>query len=135
MPVLVDSGAWVALLHRADRHHDTADRLFRLAAERHASLLTTNLIIAEVHRLLLHRVGIAASATFLERLDASRLLRIEFATRAHHRRARAWLARLDDQKITYTDAISFAVMESTRCRRAMSFDHDFVVAGFELWTG
>jgi predicted nucleic acid-binding protein len=133
--VFVDSGAWIALLHRADRHHGTADRLFRLAAERRTSLLVTNLVVAEVHRLVLHRVGIRASTAFLDRLDASSLLRIEFASRAHHRRAREWLRRLGDQAITYADAVSFAVMEAMRCRRALSFDHDFVVAGFDVWTG
>ena len=38
-----------------------------------------------------------------------------------------------DQRITYTDAASFAVMDAERCRVAMSFDRDFRVAGFELW--
>jgi predicted nucleic acid-binding protein len=50
-----------------------------------------------------------------------------------HRRAREWLAKLDDQVITYTDAVSFAVMTARRCRFALSFDSDFVIAGFELW--
>ena len=33
-----------------------------------------------------------------------------------------------NRRITYTDAVSFAVMESARCSSALSFDHDFVVA-------
>ena len=33
------------------------------------------------------------------------------------------------------DAVSFAVMDSTRCAGAMSFDHDFMLAGFSLWFG
>jgi predicted nucleic acid-binding protein len=43
------------------------------------------------------------------------------------------LARFDDQVISYTDAASFALMKTRRCTRAISFDHDFVIAGFSLW--
>ena len=39
----------------------------------------------------------------------------------------------EDQRITYADAVSFAVMQTTRCTAALAFDHDFVVAGFTLW--
>jgi predicted nucleic acid-binding protein len=49
------------------------------------------------------------------------------------RRHRRWIEQLSDQAITYTDAVSFAVMQTARCTAAMSFDRDFVTAGFELW--
>ena len=59
-------------------------------------------------------------------------MKIEFATASHHRAARAWLAKLHDQKISYTDAVSFAVMNALRCKTAISFDRDFALAGFRL---
>jgi predicted nucleic acid-binding protein len=40
---------------------------------------------------------------------------------------------LKDQRISYTDAVSFAMMQTARCQVAMSFDHDFEAAGFALW--
>jgi Na+/H+ antiporter NhaD/arsenite permease-like protein len=58
-----------------------------------------------------------------------------FAGAAHHRAARAWLERLGEQSISYTDAVSFAVMDAARCGGVMSFDHDFLLAGFSLWFG
>lgn len=131
--VLVDSGVWIALVRATDRHHAEADRLFRHAIRERVQLLTTNLIIAEVHRFILFHMGIQPAAILLDRIDASPLLTVEFVTAAHHTAARTWLASLTDQVITYTDAISFAVMEAARCTAAMSFDHDFTVAGFRLW--
>jgi len=116
-----------------DQHHAEADQMFRQAVRERVRLITTNLIVAEVHRFILFHVGIRAAALLLDRIDASPLLTIEFVTAAHHAAARRWLAKLSDQVITYTDAISFAVMEAARCRVAMSFDHDFEVAGFRLW--
>ena len=131
--VLVDSGAWIALVRLGDQYHSEADRLFRRAAEARIPLVTTNLIIAEVHRFILFHVGVRAAALLLERIDASQLLTTEFATAAHHASARRWIERLSDQVISYTDAVSFAVIEATRCTAAMSFDRDFVTAGFRLW--
>lgn len=110
-----------------------ADRLFRMAIDRGIPLLTTNLVIAELQRLLLHRGGIRPAAVALERIDASRSVEVRFADAKQHREARAWLARLSDQVITYTDATSFAVMTAARCTTALGFDHDFVLAGFSLW--
>ena len=131
--LLVDSGAWIALLSARDQHHAEAEAMFRAAASRGTRLLTTNLILAEVHRFVLFRAGIRPAAHALDRIEASRLVAVQFATRAHHRGARAWLEKLGDQQISYTDAVSFSVMQETGCRTAMSFDHDFEIAGFTLW--
>ena len=131
--VFVDTGAFVALLSARDDHHTEADGSFRQAAERHVPLVTTNLVVAEAHRLILFRAGIAAAKAALQAIDSSKALTLHFAMAADHAAARRWLAKLSDQVITYTDAVSFAVMERLRCRAALSFDHDFVVAGFRLW--
>ncbi len=131
--VFVDSGAWIAYFSLRDVHHDEADALLRAAVETRRKLVTTNLVLAEVHRWLLFQAGIAPAATALDRIDATPLVRIVYANAEHHRAARDWLARLADQGITYTDASSFAVMTALRCRTVMTFDNDFVVAGFTPW--
>jgi predicted nucleic acid-binding protein len=133
--VFVDSGPWIALASRRDGRHADADRLFRAAIGRRIPLVTTDLVVAEAHRLLLFRAGGAAARAFLERIDRSPSLRLEFVTAARHARAREWLAKLDDQVITYTDAVSFAVVEATRCSAVLTFDGDFVVAGFQRFAG
>jgi predicted nucleic acid-binding protein len=130
----VDSSAWIAFFSARDQNHRAADALFRQAIARRVPLLTTNLIVAEVHRLVLHRAGPPAAAAVLARIEGSPQVRLVFATAAHHQAARAWLARLSDQVITYTDAVSFAVMQAERCSTVASFDHDFVLAGFEVWS-
>jgi predicted nucleic acid-binding protein len=123
----VDSGAWLAFFSAADDNHAAADVLIRRATGR------PNLVLAEVHRLLLFRAGAAAARRALEVVDASAFVRTVFPDRDRHAAARAWLSKLGDQKISYADATSFAVMEAERCRVAISFDRDFWVAGFELW--
>jgi predicted nucleic acid-binding protein len=129
----VDSGAWIALASLDDAHHAAADAVFREAAEVRTKLVTTNLVLAEVHRFLLFRAGIRAAAATLDRIATSRLVVIEHATAQHHSAALGWLQKLHDQVVTYTDAVSFAVVTATRCEAVIGFDHDFVVAGFRLW--
>ena len=71
----------------------------------------------------------------LERMDASPSLTMHFATAEDHAAALRWLTRLAPRPITYTDAVSFAVMEATRSDHVIGFDQDFAAAGFTLWRG
>lgn len=129
----VDSSGWIALISADDTNHVAADGVFRRAIARRVSLVTTNLVLAEVHRLLLHRVGIRAASAALARMEASPAVSLQFTTRDHHEAARRWLTKLSDQTITYTDAVSFAVAHATSCDVVIGFDSDFVVAGFVPW--
>ena len=131
--LFVDSGAWIALRSRRDQHHAAADRAFRVAIDRHIPLLTTNLVLAEVHRLTLHRVGFEAAVRALERIDASPSVSVMHANGDDHSAARAWIDRLAPKPVTYADAVSFAVMARTGCSHVLGFDDDFIAAGFERW--
>ena len=68
--LFVDSGAWIALVSARDQHHAEADAMFRAVATRRIGLLTTNLVLAETHRLLLHRAGIRPALSALDRTPA-----------------------------------------------------------------
>jgi predicted nucleic acid-binding protein len=118
----------------SDGKHAEADQLLRQAVERRIRLLTTNLVLAEVHRLALVRMGIRPALAALERITDSQRVSVVYPTAEHHRAAHAWLTRLADQPISYADAVSFAVMQTTRCAMAMTFDRHFALAGFRVWT-
>lgn len=133
--LFVDSGAWIALRSRRDQHHAEADRLFREAIRRRLQLVTTNLVIAETHRLTLFRAGTEPALRALDRVDASPSTTVHFATARDHEEALRWLARLSPRPITYTDAVSFSVMIAAKCDHVLGFDNDFVAAGFRFWGG
>jgi predicted nucleic acid-binding protein len=131
--LFVDSSAWIALLSPRDQHHAEADALFRDAVGRRARLVTTNLILAEIHRLLLFRAGVEAASTAIDQLESSPALTLTFPSAEHHAAARAWLRRLTDRRLTYTDVVSFAVIAASRCQALLAFDQDFAAAGFRVW--
>jgi predicted nucleic acid-binding protein len=112
--VFVDSGA-------PDQNHEDADRAFSLAVASKRPMLTTNLILAETHRFFLHKAGIRAAAAALSK--------IEFAGAVHHQSAKSWMEKLDDQPISYTDAVTFALVEALGCSEAISYAHHFRIAG------
>ncbi len=133
--IFVDSSSWIALFSRRDQHHDEADRVFRTIVASKQRLFTTNLVLAEIHRLLLYRAGSSAAIAALEKIEASPLVRIEFATAKNHQSATNWLKKLNKLSISYTDAISFSIMEAAGCREALSYDHHFRGAGFKIFEG
>jgi predicted nucleic acid-binding protein len=70
---------------------------------------------------------------FLELIDASSSVTIHFPAAADHAGARGWLERLGSRPVTYTDAVSFAVMQAAGCGHVLAFDEEFAAAGFTLW--
>jgi predicted nucleic acid-binding protein len=131
--LFVDSGAWIALRSRRDQHHVAADAMFRAALEARVPMVTTNLVIAELHRLTLFRAGITPALRALQVIESSPSVTIHFASEEDHAAARKWLDRLSPLPVTYADAVGFAVIEATSCSHVLGFDGDFAAAGFELW--
>ena len=128
--VYVDTSAWIAFFSARDQNHAEAERLFREAVVQNVLLTTTNLVLAEVHRLILHRVGVTAAALALERIVSSAKTSVVFASSTHHAAAMAWLAKLTMHRITYADAAGFAIIKDLKCAGFLSFDSDFLLAGF-----
>jgi len=133
--LFVDSGAWIALRSQRDQHHFDADRLFHEAVSKRLRLITTNLVIAETHRLTLFRAGAPAAFRALRLIDESPSVTIQYPKAEDHAAAQRWLERLAPRSVTYTDAVSFAIMQATHCQHVLGFDEDFTAAGFTLWRG
>lgn len=119
--VLWDSSAVLALLDADDADHARAVAVARQIASEARPSFITNYIEAEAHALLLRKLGRAIAREWLLTggLPVVRVLPAE------EQRAKEILARHADKDWTLCDAISFAVMDTRRVRRAFSFDHHF----------
>jgi predicted nucleic acid-binding protein len=119
--VLWDSSAILALLDADDADHGRAVAVARqIASERRPSFMT-NYVEAEAHALLLRKLGrvIAREWLLTGGLPVVRALPDE------EQRAKELLARYTDKDWTLCDAISFALLDARRIRRAFTFDHHF----------
>ena len=128
----VDTSAWYPLLVGRHPDHTRLASALRALIRDRRRLVTTNLVVAETHALLLRRVGRATALTFVQTVDEAPNVVVHSTRELERAAERNWLARYRDQDFSFTDAVSFAVMTERRVRDALSLDHHFAVAGFSL---
>jgi predicted nucleic acid-binding protein len=123
--VLWDSSAILALLDADDADHERAVAIARQIASERLPSFITNYIEVEAHALLLRKLGraLAREWLFTGGLPVIRALEEE------EDRAREIIARHSDKDWSLCDAISFAVLDARRIRRAFTFDRHFLQYG------
>ncbi|HOP46451.1 MAG TPA: PIN domain-containing protein [Desulfobacteraceae bacterium] len=129
--LFVDTGAWFALADTSDKYHDHAINIFPDLL-RNNRLLTTNHVIAETYILIRRNLGHEAAITFLNNIAASPRVSKIYSDSLLEKSAEDILRQYKDQDFSYTDAVSFAVMNQQGITQAFSFDHHFLTAGFTL---
>lgn len=130
--IFVDTGAWVGLADRSDDLHAPAKTAYGCLLQPGNRLVTTNLVIAESYTLIRRRVGHQAAMRFLQSLQTSPRLEKVFSDPALEREAEVILRRYTDQDFSYTDAVSFAVMQEKSIAEVFGFDGHFRTTGFVL---
>lgn len=127
----VDTSAWYPLVVTKHPDHARFGTALRSLIGNHRRLVTTNLVVAETHALLLRRVGRATAHTFIQTVGESPNVVVRSSRELEAAAERDWLGRYDDQDFSFADAVSFAVMSERGIREALTLDQHFVVAGFQ----
>lgn len=132
--MFLDTSAWFAALSDRDQNHARAARYYRdVLTSRKVALVTTNLVVAELHAMVSRRQGPAPGLRLLEGLQADALHEIVWVTQDLQWRAvDRWLRPFADHAFSLVDAVGFEVMRERGLRTAFSTDHHFLVAGFEI---
>lgn len=131
--LFLDTAGWFAALSPREGGHELAKAAYADAARRGLLLVTTPLVAAETHTLILRWRGPSAGTFFLETV---------FETGAHvitqlddeliQAAMSRWIRRFADKALSLADAVSFEVMRRERITRALTFDRHFADAGFEI---
>ena len=136
--VVVDTGAWIALLSRADQHAGAAtDRYGELAAEG-ARLMTTNSIVDETATRLRYGAGLDAALAYRRMLDDSvqaRRLRITWIDETIEREAWRVLEQYRDVSLSLTDATTAVAARRARITEVFGFDREFEALGLMVLPG
>ena len=128
--LFVDTSAWYPIADRSHPDHAALARALRERIGQGVRIVTTNLVVAESHALLLRRAGQRAALAFLKSVRQAPN-RIEYITPERETDAIGrWIERFRDQPFSLADAASFAVMTELGIREALTLDHHFAVAGF-----
>jgi predicted nucleic acid-binding protein len=116
--VIVDTGAWLALANRCDRHHEAA---VRILANLREQLVTTWPVMTETSHLLVTRLGARALREFLARmsLGAARLFDLD---RKHLVRMAELVEKYADLPMDLADASLVVLAEELGSGRIISTD-------------
>ena len=133
--IFVDTGAFLARHLKGDQHHAEATRIWQGLAHSHERCLTTSFVVDETLTLIGRRAGNMVAAVVGRLLYESQALEIHDPSRDEQIAALSTLERYADQRVTFTDCLSFGVMRARRIDRVFGFDEDFRIAGFVLVPG
>ncbi len=130
--LFVDTGAWFALADSSDQYHIQAIDIYPRLLKSYQRLATTNLVIAETYILIRRNMGHLQAMTYLDSIGTSPRITKIYSNNVLEESAIDILRRHQDQDFSYTDAVSFAIMEQYGIQKAFSFDQHFVTAGFNI---
>ncbi|MEJ7735563.1 MAG: PIN domain-containing protein [Polyangiaceae bacterium] len=130
--LFVDTAGWMMMADAADPRNASA----RVALDAHLSaggtLVSTDYVLDETLTLLRMRLGIDAAERWWTTIERSPRLAWEAIDAGRAASARVWFFRWRDKAFSFTDCTSFVVMRERRLKAALTSDHHFVLAGFEM---
>lgn len=130
--VFVDAGVWYAALNPKVTDHRECVAALEGATQSRYRRVTTNLVVAEAHALLLNRVHRRVALEFLRAVRMPPTVVVESTAELEQRALSAWIERYDDQDFTLADAVSFSVMADRGIKEALTLDRHFAAAGFRV---
>ena len=130
--VLLDTSAIFAAARRRSDHHAEASAAYRTLLTGSQRLVTTDLIVAELHALSVARLHPAFGLDLVDRLLTSNRIEIVPAGMARMAAAADLLGRRPGRAYSLADAVSFVLMRELAISRAFTLDADFAAEGFEV---
>ena len=133
--IFVDTSAWYPVADASHADHPRLAAALRDRVGRGLRIVTTNLVVAETHALLLRRSGRSPALRFLTEVVREPILVATSSPEVEARARSEWLEPYEDQNFSLADAVSFVVMDERGIEEALTLDRHFAVAGFQVVPG
>ena len=133
--IFVDTGAFLARHLRSDQFHASAKRGWKELRRREWKLVTSNFVLDETLTLLGRRASYPFAAERGRRILLSKTLLVLRPEAEDELEALRLFGKFADQRVSFTDCVSFALMRRRGIERAFTFDAHFERAGFTVWPG
>ncbi len=131
--IFVDTGAFLARYLAQDQYHSVAVAGWKVLGDRDTPCFTSNFVLDELFTLLGRRAGYSFAADRARAVYGSKEISILRPDRNDEIEAIGYMEKFADQRVSYTDCVSFRLMTSRRIKSVFGFDRHFEYAGFELW--
>ncbi|MDM8536365.1 PIN domain-containing protein [Desulfobacterales bacterium HSG17] len=127
----IDTGAYFARFYKRDQYHLNSVNLWNRLENEAIITITTNHVLDELATLLARRTSYDFSSRKLGKIYNSDI-RIERPSEKDELKALEFFRKYADQKISFTDCLSFVVMHKLWISQVFTFDKHFEYAGFEI---
>jgi len=128
--IFIDTGAFLARYIERDQYHHAATEHWRTLQNDRRRCFTSNFVLDETITLLARRSTYQFAAERAQNLFESTLLSILRPDGNDELAALALFEQYADQSVSFTDCVSFVLMQKRDIKRAFSFDRHFTIAGF-----
>lgn len=133
--IFVNTWAWYALLNREDSDHLVAQLANEELVDAEYTFVTTNFVVDETLTLIRYHLDHATAVRFWKLLQD--LIKSGLVIYVHvnaEQEAAAWtiFEKYADQVFSFTDCISFAVMQSMQLTEVFTGDQHFRIMGFMI---
>lgn len=130
--IFIDTGAFLARFVERDQYHDAATKHWQTLRNDRRQCFTSNFVLDETITLLARRSTYDFAAERARNLFESTSLSILRPDGNDEFAALELFQKYADQSVSFTDCISFVLMEKQNIKCAFSFDRHFGIAGFEV---
>lgn len=132
--IYIDTGAFLARYLSHDQYHVKAISCWKRLEQLNLPCLTSNFVLDETFTLLARRADYAFAAQRARVILSSDLLTILRPAEGEEYEALDLFEKYADQRVSFTDCISFVLMRRKNITQVFSFNQHFERAGFRLWT-
>jgi predicted nucleic acid-binding protein len=130
-----DTSFLYALFAKNDQNHVKAQAIWGACIKHRVNSVVSNLIVSELGTLLAYRFDHAIALRNVRMVLDSAVITKIYVDSEVETASLAWWGKYRDQKFSMVDCVSFELMRRTGIRKALSFDLDFSIAGFERVIG
>jgi uncharacterized protein len=132
MMTFIDTNAFLARYLKNDQYHAVTLKTWRELEQAAVPLFTSSFVLDETFTLLGRRASYSFASERAIAIYNSKVLTIVRPSLEDELAALEVFTKYADQRVSFTDALSFALMRKQGISRVFSFDQHFQYAGFEL---
>ena len=130
--IFIDTGAFLARFVTRDQYHAVAVRYWQELTHSELRCFTSSTVLSETFTLLARRTDYRFAARQARRIYSSATLQILRPGPNDDTAALVLFEKYADQRISFCDCVSIALMRRLTIQEVFTFDRDFALAGFAV---
>ncbi len=131
--IYIDTGAFLSRHLAKDQYHQQSVAFWNVIGKKRESCITSNFVLDETFTLLGRRGGYKFAAQRARNIYASEALKIVRASRDDELKAIDLFEKYAEHSLSFTNCISFVLMQTKKIKRVFTFDHHFQFLGFQTF--